>query len=483
VTIDTLPDLALLEKFNWYLFQVQAQREATNEDYSLEVNAWHALVHVCNRWRAIVFGSPRRLNLRLFCTDNTRVMGTQAVWPPLPIVLAQSLNQTLNLHNIIATLQYNERVCEIDLSGITNWELRNILAVTRVPFPALTDLVIGSEEQGDDEMPPVVPEWFLGGSAPRLRFLHLDGIQFPGLPNLLVSATGLVYLGLRNIADSGYISPQVAIACLSTLTRLRSLDLQFEEFETPLLHPHQDSRLELSPHSIRSVLPALRRFTFEGTSEYLECLLAWIDAPLLVRLEITFNNPPSDTSQLVQFVSRTPNIMALDKARMEFSGERFRFSLFREIRGPDPFSLTISSSDSNSQLSSLAEFCTNSLSFPSGFFRAVERVLITQADDPKLDWQDRDDIENRRWQEVLNSFIGVRSLNLSSSELVLRISPALQGLVWDNVTGVLPSLQHLIIENYPTRSVPEVIGEFIAARQLAWEILQKDDSDSPMLDD
>jgi len=397
-------------------------------------------------------------------------MGTQAVWPPLPIVLAQSLNQTLNLHNIIATLQYNERVCEINLGGITNWELRNILAVTRVPFPALTDLVIGSEEQGDDEMPPVVPEWFLGGSAPRLRFLHLDGIQFPGLPNLLVSATGLVYLGLRNIADSGYISPQVTIACLSTLTRLESLDQQFEEFGTPLFHPHQDTRLGPPPPSIRSVLPALKRFTFEGTSEYLEYLLAWIDAPLLVRLGITFNNPPSDTSQLVQFVSRTPNIMALDKASMEFSGERFRFSLFREIHGPDPFSLTISSSDSNSQLSSLAEICTNSLS-SSGFIRAVERVLITQADDPKLDWQDRDDIENRRWQEVLNSFIGAKSLNLSSSELGLRISPALRGLVWDSVTGVLPSLQHLIIENYPPRPVPEVIGEFVAARQLAWEIL------------
>ena len=28
---------------------------------------WHSLVHVCRRWRAIVFVSPRRLNLRLVC--------------------------------------------------------------------------------------------------------------------------------------------------------------------------------------------------------------------------------------------------------------------------------------------------------------------------------------------------------------------------------------------------------------------------------
>src|SRR6266849_5226138 len=86
VTADVLPDLVLLKIFDCYLSQ--AQEEA--EDYLLDVEAWHTLVHVCQRWRAIVFGSPRRLNLRLFFTNGTPVRETLAAWPPLPIVVWQS---------------------------------------------------------------------------------------------------------------------------------------------------------------------------------------------------------------------------------------------------------------------------------------------------------------------------------------------------------------------------------------------------------
>jgi hypothetical protein len=51
-----------------------------------------------------------------------------------------------------------------------------------------------------------------------------------------------------------------------------------------------------------------------AVSEYLEDLVARIDAPLLNILEIhqfTF-----DTSQLAQFISRTPKFKTLDEARV-----------------------------------------------------------------------------------------------------------------------------------------------------------------------
>src|SRR5260221_5208216 len=48
------------------------------------VESWQLLVHVCRRWRSLVFGSPRRLNLRLFCTPETPAKDTLAVWPALP---------------------------------------------------------------------------------------------------------------------------------------------------------------------------------------------------------------------------------------------------------------------------------------------------------------------------------------------------------------------------------------------------------------
>ena len=72
VTIDILPEIALLEIFDFYL------RDAA-------IDAWHKLVHVCQKWRNVVFGSPHRLNLRLYCNARTPVRKMLYIWPDLPI--------------------------------------------------------------------------------------------------------------------------------------------------------------------------------------------------------------------------------------------------------------------------------------------------------------------------------------------------------------------------------------------------------------
>ncbi|KAH9991426.1 hypothetical protein BJV77DRAFT_529009 [Russula vinacea] len=75
VTIDNLPDLVLLGIFDFYM----------GEDPDDEgIEAWHTLVHVCRNWRNVVFGSPRRLNLQLYCTARTPVKQTLDVWPLFP---------------------------------------------------------------------------------------------------------------------------------------------------------------------------------------------------------------------------------------------------------------------------------------------------------------------------------------------------------------------------------------------------------------
>ena len=55
-TIDTLPDIVLLDTFDFYL-----GKENADELYDYDV--WQILVHVCRRWRSIVFASPRRLDI------------------------------------------------------------------------------------------------------------------------------------------------------------------------------------------------------------------------------------------------------------------------------------------------------------------------------------------------------------------------------------------------------------------------------------
>lgn len=84
MTIGVLPDVVLLEMFDFYVNQV---REEDSPDVTVE--SWRTLVHVCRHWRSVVFGSPRRLNLRLLCTPETQVRKTLDVWPYLPIFVQQ----------------------------------------------------------------------------------------------------------------------------------------------------------------------------------------------------------------------------------------------------------------------------------------------------------------------------------------------------------------------------------------------------------
>jgi hypothetical protein len=53
------------------------------------------------------------------------------------------------------------------------------------PFPELTHLYLWLY----DETVPVLTDSFLGGSAPLLQFLELNGIPYAGLPKLLLSGT------------------------------------------------------------------------------------------------------------------------------------------------------------------------------------------------------------------------------------------------------------------------------------------------------
>ncbi|KAI0275883.1 hypothetical protein BGY98DRAFT_748482 [Russula aff. rugulosa BPL654] len=254
VTIDMLPDVALLEIFDCYM---DLFRE--NKDDEITAYKWSILVHVCQKWRSVIFGSPRRLDLQLFCSDTTPVKETLAVWPPLPIIIEQC-NPQARMDNIIVALEHNDRVCRIDMV-VPNSQWEEVFAQMQQPFPALTDLSIQSNEWWKDgplenKIPSVVPESFLGGSAPGLQYLNLIRVPFPGLPKLLLSAAGLVSLRLWKIPHSGYISPKAMVRCLSTLPRLEDLLL---EFKYPLYHPLRESR---HPYPAPTRRPSLLSLVF-----------------------------------------------------------------------------------------------------------------------------------------------------------------------------------------------------------------------------
>ena len=208
ISIDTLPDEALLAIFDFCL--------GGHQDLE-DIKTWQSLIHVCRRWRSIVFGSPRRLNLRIAGTPKTPVRDLLGVWPDLPIVIRDTytIDPIEGLYNIIALLEHSHRVCKIHL-GVPSSHFEEVSAAMEVPFPELTELELTSYDLvGRVPADSVLRDSFLGGSAPHLRRLALTNLLFPGLPKLLLSATHLVELFLFDLPLSEYISPEMLVIALS----------------------------------------------------------------------------------------------------------------------------------------------------------------------------------------------------------------------------------------------------------------------------
>ena len=444
ISINTLPDDVLLSIFGQY---VNNDAQALTE----RERAWQSLVHVCRRWRSIIFASPRHLNLQLVCQERTPARDTLDVLPALPLIIECYGGYRIgSVDNIIAVLERSDRVCQITLANVQSSNLEIYLAAMQQPFPELTDMFLHSE----GETVPVVPNSFLGGSAPRLESLMLDSIPFPGLPKLLLSATHLVNLHLIKIPHSGYITPDVMATALSALTSLKDFELHFH---SPRSCPDQARRRP--PPSSRSVLPILTRFLFKGAAEYLEDLVARIDAPRLNSLRIVFfNDLAFDTPQVMQFISRAPMSRPLEKARIafQFGGAGLNFS--SQTSGDGVIKVKILCKGLDWQLSSLEQVCTSCLPPLS----MLEDLYIY--DHPKS-W--KDDIENGPWLPLLHPFTAVKNVYLSK-QIALGIGPALQGLAEGRTMGVLPALQNIFLEGLESPGpVQEGIGKFVTARQVA----------------
>jgi F-box-like len=294
-SMDTLPDEILLAIFGFC-----AEDEIYyNRPRKERVELWQTLAHVCQRWRIVVFGSPRRLNLQLVCTPGTPVLETLDVWPVFPLIIHCHCDYP-HMDNILAALKRSDRICRIVIEHSKRLSLKKALALMQAPFPELTHLTLWSHY----ERKTVLPDSFLNGSATCLQCLDLDAISFPGLPKLLLSATHLVYLSIRHIHHPGYISPEVMVTCLSTSTSLESLNLGF--LFPPSYPVPENQPLHLST---RSVLPALTQFVYRGLSENLEDFVSRIDAPRFNNFSILlFDEDHNGLPQVDQLVDRTPSL-------------------------------------------------------------------------------------------------------------------------------------------------------------------------------
>jgi hypothetical protein len=405
---------------------------------------WHRLAHVCRTWRDILFASPRYLNLELLCAYWTPTRKNLGYLPPLPIVISSpGIFKDSDEDNILAALEHPDRVRVVELS-VPRSLLEKMVTVTQEPFPALTRLWLASNGWGYTM--PALPDTFLGGHAPCLQKIHLDGIPFPAAPALLLSARDLVVVELRQIPSSGYISPGEMVTSLATLPRLKQFTFTF------LRGTSRFDRI-LQPPITLTVLPALTTFDFGGHLEYLEDFVAQIDAPQLNHLCIEYfyrykhwweDEVDFQTPQLCQFIDRSGSGQ-LSRFRRAFLEIDYSTVTIELDGGQSSFKLSIQNTGIYQVLSQIPNMLLT-----------VDRLFINPGI-PGYSGLGH----NLEWLELLYPFTTVKAL-IVQEEISQRVAIALRSVTLARAAEVLPALEILCLENRRVTSVKE----FVDARRI-----------------
>ncbi|KAH9166383.1 hypothetical protein EDB89DRAFT_219733 [Lactarius sanguifluus] len=451
-TIDTLPGDVLLEIFYSY----QTDQDTDDEFWPTLVPAscrWLRLVHVCRRWRQIVLGSPRRLDLQLLCTHGTPVRTDLGSLPPFPLAIVYGHLQGLTSYdkdNLFAALEHLDRICHVNLS-LPSSQLRKAVTKMQESFPALKHLALLSE----DKNALVLPDGFLGGTAPCLQRVALGGIIFPTLPTLLSSSSNLVGLKLYDIPRNGYVPPEAMIAYLATLPRLETFYIGFQSATS---RPDQI----LTPPETRTPLPSLISIGFRGASEYLEDLVSRIDSPQLNQIHISYLNQLVEfqVAQPFKFVDRSedPELSLLGHADVTFTNRLVSLDLYQHLPRPPnrvPIRISILCRGIDWQVSHIAQVLSH------------RHTILSHLVDLKLEFGEDEDsrvesVDNAEWLHLLRQFSAVQTLRVSR-KLAGHVALALEDVTVEMAAEVLPALKSIDLVDQLASSV----DKFLAVRRLS----------------
>jgi hypothetical protein len=356
------------------------------------------------------------------------------------------------LENVIAALERRDRTSSIHIYDISGSGLGKSIAAMLEPFPVLTLCSLISHNKSVSI--PVLPETFLGGSAPNLQTFVLQGIPFPTFPKFVLSSTQIRYLSLNDIPDSGYISPDAMATCLAALPNLKHLSIGFR---SPPSRP-----VEMAPPPLTcAVLSALTHLSFRGVSEYFEDFISRIEGFRfqLFSLTITFfMNPIFDIPRLHNFINSTLE-QRVNQASIEFTGQGIQ-TIFGHH-----FKLGIKCQRPDWQLSSMTRILSQQIPVLSH----VERFEIREPRFPPGDIRIGSEVDAHmvpsRWLALLRLLIGVQSLFVSE-RLVHCVVAALKELTGEMAVTVLPVLRSLWLEGLqPSGPVQDAIKPFVTARQ------------------
>jgi hypothetical protein len=441
MTIDMLPDDVLLDIFDFH--------RISEPDYRPCQWKWGILVHVCRRWRQVIFASPLRLHIQLHCTDGTPVRKHLGCWPAFPIVIDYGPFEGLSPNdedNVLAALEHPNRVCLLNLC-LSAEQLAKLVTVTREPFPVLTKLRLSLDDW--DEWPVLgLPSGFLGGFVPCLQELRLNAIPFQELPTFLLSARDLVALHLACIPPTGYIPPEAMVACLATLPRLRSLYISLQ-ISTSLRHRIDAALVTDAAPVPRTVLPALTYIGSSDVCNYVEDLVARMDCPQFNSFNLTYRNPSIDfqVSQIFKLINRS---------------EDPRLGLFRLVDvllTPDNITLKVSHKPHYVFIWLIGNnwgvwHVVQVFSQFSAKLSNVRHLSITS-------WGRLPELGRTDWVQLLYPFTTLQTLCVVGN-CVGHVAFALEGVDKEMADEWLPALDLVYLESWPVSSV----AEFCAVRRL-----------------
>ncbi|KAH9024449.1 hypothetical protein EDB83DRAFT_2658119 [Lactarius deliciosus] len=312
------------------------------------------------------------------------------------------------------------------------------------PFSELEDLVLLSR----DGVRLTLPSTFRWG--PRLRCLHLTRTAFPALLQLLYSSTNLVDLQLHEVFESWQFPPEALTVALSAMAQLRSLSLH--------LLSTANHRVLLPQSWGNAVLPFLTHLNFRGISEYLECLVARIDAPRLGDIELAFLNKNISFPKLREFIDRIEMHKSHRRARILSSEHAISIS-FIQPGTPACLKLQLFCKPSNEQLLFMTRVCARLCA--ASLFKVEDlRISTTRS-------SGQGDGDYRGWRDLLNSFTGTKQLHVAGN-LSTHIVRALK-LPDSRRETLLPALQKLYIPQPWPRHAPlrEAVVSFMTSRRLS----------------
>jgi hypothetical protein len=452
--INCLPDEVLLEVFDSYrqFFDDHQYDNQWRKKY-----AWFNLVHVCRRWRAVVFASCSRLDLNI------------VVGPEKPDQIKTILSRSFNLPILVdyssrpggryrprreitgsvlwrmrAALRDRDRVREIFFGE--GWPIdftRELFNATNHPFPALESLILcfpfGQK--------PYIPATFLRGSDHSdlpLRRLKLYGVSLASVSGFLLFATALTDLTL-NVPFSimrfeSCQSRELFLACLQGMQSLCSLDLTV--LTTPSLLPGSEFHSTLVP------LLKLTRFHYSGPGIFLNNLMSGLSAPSLQDgcFRLCAISP-------VSYLSR-----AIGDVREEFRSISVTFDMDSTQSGEISYSnLSFRFNVSGFSDSTTAIFRTPPTKL------AMTEVLALNFPHSQMTMSI---LSEHSLREFLRQFRSVRMLRVSPLSFAQRVRLLLQQ---DNGEAVLPLLEEIELsdgEEYKRRAAKAVADfkPFVSAR-------------------